>query len=251
MLPSEYPTLPKSPLVEGLIDIQIIPVGPEKLPELEKLQERLPEYASKMQLAAYSFEAAMAAPGPSSQAAFRQEQSVLGFQLRNEANTRALQFRLNGMNFSILPPYTKFADLEAEARKLWATYSSCIGDSAIARVALRYINRISLPLPFTDFKEYIQTIPEIAPNVPQGLAQFWMRLTIPDTESPSIANVTEWYEGQVEGEAHVLFLDIDAFQMVSYQPGDTRLWDTVSELRRFKNQIFFESITDRLRRTFE
>jgi uncharacterized protein (TIGR04255 family) len=78
-----------------------------------------------------------------------------------------------------------------------------------------------------------------------------MRLTIPDTESPSIANVTEWYEGQVEGEAHVLFLDIDAFQMVSYQPGDTRLWDTVSELRRFKNQIFFESITDRLRRTFE
>lgn len=250
-MPTEYPTLPKSPLVEGLIDIQIVPVSSEILPQLEKLQERLPEYITKVQLAAYSFEAAMAQPGPSSQTAFKQEQSVLGFQLRNESNTRALQFRLNGMNFSILAPYTKFADLEAEARTLWDLYRSCVGGSAITRVALRYINRIALPLPFTDFKEYVKTIPEIAPQLPQGLGQFWMRLIVPDTNTNSVANVTEWYEGQIEGASVILFLDIDVFQMVSNESGDASLWPTVSELRNYKNQIFFESITDRLRRTFE
>src|SRR5712691_8149097 len=59
------------------------------------------------------------------------------------------------------------------------------------RVALRYINRIEFPLPMRDFKDYILTIPEIAPDLPQGLANFFMQLIIPVHTMNAVVIVTE------------------------------------------------------------
>src|SRR5438874_6884893 len=56
------------------------------------------------------------------------------------------------------------------------------------------INRIEIPLPMRDFKDYILTIPEIAPGLPQGLANFFMRLIIPVPAMNAIAIVTEAFD---------------------------------------------------------
>ena len=57
----------------------------------------------------------------------------------------------------------------------------------LKRLALRYINRIEIPLPIRDFKDYLLTIPEIAPGLPQALSNFIMRLVIPNPEMEATA----------------------------------------------------------------
>ena len=64
----------------------------------------------------------------------------------------------------------------------------------VIRLGLRYINRIEIPLPMRDFKDYILTVPEIAPGVPQGLERFFMRLVIPSDEAQAVAVVTQSME---------------------------------------------------------
>ena len=72
--------------------------------------------------------------------------------------------------------------LRDDAKQLWLHYVDLARPVSVARIALRYINRIEIPLPFEDYKEYVLTIPEIAPGIPQGLAHFFMRLEIPYPE---------------------------------------------------------------------
>lgn len=100
----------------------------------------------------------------------------------------------------------------------------------------------------SDFTDYIKIVPEVAAGLPQGIAQFVMRLTIPDTQSDGIANITEWCEGQTEEDKLILFFDIDVFENRAIPDAD--IWPTISRLREFKNRIFFESITDALMETF-
>ena len=64
-------------------------------------------------------------------------------------------------------------------------------------MALRYINRINIPLPFTDFKQYLRTTPEIARELPQGLSTFLMRLVIPMDHFESIVTAGQWLESKV------------------------------------------------------
>ena len=81
----------------------------------------------------------------------------------------------------------------------------------VIRLALRYINRIEIPLPMRDFKDYILTVPEIAPGVPQGLERFFMRLIIPSDEAQAVAVVTESMEPVTDNKTVPVIFDIDVY----------------------------------------
>jgi uncharacterized protein (TIGR04255 family) len=71
---------------------------------------------------------------------------------------------VDGFSASKLAPYTDWHDLRTQARDLWAKYRKATDPVLITRLALRYINRIDIPLPISDLKEYMRTIPEISPD---------------------------------------------------------------------------------------
>ena len=114
---------------------------------------------------------------------------------------------------------------------------------------MRYINLLNLPLPLKDFKEYILTTPEIAPNLPQGLLSFLMRLVIPDERSKSIAIVTETIEPVKEDTVPLIF-DIDVFREGTFDPERPEIWEAMEQLRQLKNEIFFNSITEKAKELF-
>ena len=118
--------------------------------------------------------------------------------------------------------------------------------TSIERIALRYINRLELPLPFSDFKEFVRTAPDIAPGLPQALSHFLMQLQIPSPDNEAIAIITETIEKPI-GDPPVLpfILDIDAVSKRRLEPTDSSLWERFEKLHAWKNQIFFESITDK------
>jgi uncharacterized protein (TIGR04255 family) len=101
-----------------------------------------------------------------------------------------------------------------------------------------------------DFREYILTTPEIAPKVPQGLAGFFMRLVIPDEKSRSIAIVTQTMEDTQEQVLPLIF-DIDVFREGAFAANGAEMWEVLEQLREYKNEIFFNSITEKTKELFK
>lgn len=133
---------------------------------------------------------------------------------------------------------------------MWNTYVQTVKPIKAVRIALRYINRIMIPLPIDSFKEYILTTPEIAPDLPQGLSQFFMRLIIPDSEINAIAVITQTMEEPKGGYLPYIF-DIDVFKEQAYDVAGTEMWNDFEKLRMFKNGIFFKSTTDKAKELFK
>ena len=98
--------------------------------------------------------------------------------------------------------------------------------------------------PGADIQRYVLTGPEIARGLPQQFLHFFFRVAIPDETSGAVALVTQTI-GPPAGESPTipLIFDIDAFLNVDFPPESEQVWEIISVLRKFKNRIFFRSLT--------
>jgi uncharacterized protein (TIGR04255 family) len=240
-LESKFPTLPKAPITEALIDIRAeLPPGVD-LAELRRfyaeLEGRFPRIEERF---------AMSATVELNQqgAQVKDESSHPdGFVMRSEADGSVVQVRLDGFTMHKLHPYISWQSLSGQARELWRRYVSVARPSKVVRLAVRYTNRIEVA-PGQDFKQFVLTAPEIAPGIPQMLPEYLMRLVIPHPAG-STAIVTMSSLPPVMNSATVSMLfDIDAFRLVDISAVDEEsIWSFLDELRAYKNLIFFNSIT--------
>jgi uncharacterized protein (TIGR04255 family) len=173
-----------------------------------------------------------------------------GYLFTSGDGQRIVQARLDGFTFNRLKPYDKWESFRNEAREQWDRYREIATPEIVSRVALRYINRLEIPLPMKDFREYILTTPEIAPKVPQGLARFFMRLVIPDEKSRSVAIVTQTME-DIKEQVLPLIFDIDVSREGAFAANGAEMWEVLEQLRDYKNEIFFNSITEKTKELFK
>jgi hypothetical protein len=71
----------------------------------------------------------------------------IGWRFVSPDKLHVFQARLNGFTFSRLPPYVDWESFRTEARRLWDLYRAVANPIAPTRIAVRYINRLDLPLP--------------------------------------------------------------------------------------------------------
>jgi uncharacterized protein (TIGR04255 family) len=112
-----------------------------------------------------------------------------GFQFATEPRSEMLQVQRNGWAFNKFAPYDSWKTFSEAGWRLWNNYRDLARPKEIKRVALRYLNRLDLPLPFADFKEYVLTVPEVAPKLPQGLSNFFMQVQIPQNDIAALVIV--------------------------------------------------------------
>lgn len=174
-----------------------------------------------------------------------------GYRFTSTDGKQIVQARLDGFTFNKLKPYDRWETFRDEARRLWQHYLSIVAPESVTRIALRYINRIEIPLPMRDFKDYILTTPEIAPGLPQRLDSFFMRLVIPDPKTGGVTIVTETTEPITDSAQSLPFiLDIDVFHVAAFAAKDEAIWEKFGQLRDLKNDIFFKSVTPRAKEMF-
>ncbi len=174
----------------------------------------------------------------------QQSGGPVGYVFKSSDGKQIVQVKQEGFTFNRLRQYEQWTSFRDEARDLWKHYVEVASPESVERIALRYINQINLPLPLANFKEYLLTVPEIAPELPQGLAKFFMRLVIPDPEKDAVANVTQTMEPPSK-ESLPIILDIDVFKMVKCDARSNQIWDAFEILHDFKNEVFFKSITSK------
>ncbi len=247
---NKYITFKSAPITEALLDIRV------KLPQdltieniesfYEKVKDEFPDKKERKHFQAkIDF---------SSDELFSNEQisgKIDGYLFKSSLEKKVVQSRMDGFTFNKLKPYNDWNRFSSEARKLWNIYYEMFKPLKITRIALRYINRIDIPLPFKNFKEYILTIPEIACDLPQGLSNFFMQLNIPNIKINATAVINETMKEITKDNKLPFIFDIDVFQIKDYVNNDENIWKEFRKLHNFKNKIFFNSLTEKAKELFK
>ena len=239
--------LRNAPLIEAIVDFRAsLPAGfePEEFLGLSKeLSVQYPKNeARRVITGSFGIEAGK----PMVQTP---EDRIHGYVYKSEDEKNLAQFRIDGFTFSRLKPYTKWEAVLSEAKRLWEIYCSKSLPEAVTRIAVRYINRLDLPLPIVDFGQYLTAPPRIPDALPQGVVEFFNRIVI--READMLANVIQTLRHSQKGDHVEIIFDIDVYKKLGAGFDMNGIWAIFEQFRVFKNRIFFESITEETARLYE
>lgn len=174
---------------------------------------------------------------------------IQGYIYKSEDERNIAQFRIDGFTFSRLDPYTEWESVLSEAKSLWEIYSSKSLPELISRIAVRYINRLDLPLPMQGFEKYLTAPPPIPESLPQETSQFLTKIVI--HEADITANIIQALTKSPKPEHIGVILDIDVYRADKLGIDESSVWSEFARLREMKNRIFFGSITENVARLYE
>jgi uncharacterized protein (TIGR04255 family) len=238
-------TYANAPITEAVIDIRVVPREGLSVEEFRKLAD---EFGSefKHQNEQFRFSGSVGPGTPTVQPT----STKIGIQFVGEA--KLFQTQIEGWTFNKLAPYKGWEEeFRDQARTLWRAYRELAKPVAISRVALRYVNRLDLPLPIPDFKIYLRTYPELGPDLPQGLSNFLMQLQIPHGDIGALLLLNMAMVPPAKEDVASIVLDIDLFGVGSPPQDEESLWAYIEVLRTRKNKIFEACITDTTRELFQ
>ncbi|HPE81914.1 MAG TPA: TIGR04255 family protein, partial [Gammaproteobacteria bacterium] len=147
-------------------------------------------------------------------------------------------------------PYQTWEEMVEEAKELWNNTQDIFGGREVVRIATRFINLMRIPLPITNFDDYLTAGPKVPEKLPQGISSFITRIVIQNPEIDAAAFVTQALESTDQLHAPIT-LDIDVVKQINSTISEMKIWETMERLRDFKNDVFFESITERTAELFQ
>jgi uncharacterized protein (TIGR04255 family) len=239
-----YPHLPNAPIIEAVIDWRV------KLPsafDVSKFKEVGAFLKPKYELGheARGFQFGLKQLRDSEPQSSSRYLGVQGYRFCSLDGLEIAMFGQDGFSFSRLKPYTRWESVFSEAERLWQIYRSTCEPEEISRIAVRYINRIGLPLPIIDLGEYLKAPPTIPPGVP-AMMSFLSRAILHEPYSGVSTNLTQVIEGHSGEHGRLPFiLDIDAYILKTMNPTAADLGSNFEFLREMKNRVFFATLTDK------
>ncbi len=233
----------RAPITEAILDLKVI--LPDNFP-IERfldiharVRDRFPT-SEPIHVGSLAIQA-----GPEIQIDASRQHS--GFLFRSKDGLRIFQATLQGFTFNRLAPYNSWEEFSNDARNLWKIYKDICKPTFVTRAAVRYINRIDIPVEGPiKLQDYLKTAPDIASGLPQkNLSSFFMQLQIPQEDLNCMLVINETLAlPPSPGFISVIF-DIDLFRQQAWQSDDEDIWDFLTQLRERKNQVFRESITEK------
>lgn len=232
----------RAPITEALIDLRVeLPDGVTLATLIDVHSSIKADYPMLQEL--MIFQGQMLA-GASVGATASQTQ--VGYIFSSSDQKQIFQARLDSFTFSQLAPYDRWETFRNEAQRLWSIYQSATKPKRVSRLALRYINRLDLPLPVKDLKDYLRTVPEVSPDLPQGLNGYFMQLQIPQEDLRAMLILNQALIPPPSLDVVSVLLDIDLSREIEL-PDTVAVWDVLEQLHTRTDQVFEACITDRTR----
>lgn len=240
------------PITEAVVDIKVAGKAGVTLASMD------PAFAAwkaiyPKQEPIYAFEAAasfnVGKDGPHSRADSRH--AHVGEKFTSADGKYVLQARPNSFTLSRLHPYERWENLRDEARKLWQNYARYVQPDHATRVAVRYINKILLPVERAELSEYFHTYPSIANSPGEPMERYFVQMVsmYPSLGFKSIINQA----GSMDdgGTSVSVILDIDLYKEAKVSAAEADLWEVLEGLHAKENKIFEACITDKTRELFK
>lgn len=172
---------------------------------------------------------------------------LLGYLFRSGAKPQtAIQFRRAGYAFSWMNPYKDWDSLIEGARKGWDVYRKIRPDFSISRIAVRYINQLTIPFPLSEADQFLVGIPkpQTNPNAYSNLKAFAeQQITLDTPSGATVGLVRLVQEPAADGIETQAIIDIDVYREVTIPPADAdRVWDLLPTFQKVKNEVFYKCI---------
>lgn len=236
------------PIKEALIDLKVRLSKDFDIKQLSTAHESTKElYPQKGVLPRSEFRLFGRKPGKIEQTSAPEER---GYRFISEDGNQIVQFRFDGFTFSRLKQYENWANIKEEAWRLWKLYKEVAEPESILRVALRYINRFEVPIPVR-FADYLKAPPTVPDGLPQNINSFLSRLVLQEESIGATAIISQSLDQSQDENFVGIILDIDVFRAKDYGMAEKQVWAFLEELRKFKNAVFFNSITDKTVELFQ
>ena len=237
--------LSKPPIKEALVDIRVEQNNAVDSKSFEPIwktiQSRYPRLEVRNRYTGRLTPRAGAAP--------ELEGKDLGFYglfVRTSDESMVAQFRTDGFTISQLANYTTADVLFTEALSLWQIYVAAAKPVSVARVALRYINELKLPLEHGDsFDGFLSAAPTMPLGSPQLIAEFLTRTVVPiDPATGTTAIIAQRLQPRSDQQEAVIVIDLDVFRPGKFDLSAETLAPILQELRLLKDDLFFALVTD-------
>ncbi|HVY22292.1 MAG TPA: TIGR04255 family protein [Steroidobacteraceae bacterium] len=249
------PNLKNAPIVEALIDFQFQSGSMPDLNSLKHVVSKLTECQYKQQGPIFQVWTNLSLNNEATPHTEVTEvtEREFGVRLISADEKFVLQVRLDGFTLSRLSPYESWGNLLDETTRLWKAFVASAGVTSVTRIATRFINNLKLPMKNGDqFQSFLTKPPDVPEELPQTVLGFMQRMVIVNAELGIQANVVQLLQDGVMATDHVpVMLDIDVYKNVDTPPEHANLWNTLNQLRKFKNEIFFSHVTERTVELFE
>lgn len=238
----KYPTLKNAPIVEAVIDIKVAysdEVSSETLLSVgERIKSDYPRSETQRRAPI------LVEKNNNVDIIKRTETQVYGYRFWSEDKKQVVYCTKDGFAFSRLAPYKDWENFKKQAIELWEIFQQQIGSFDIVRLAVRNINRIVVDTPMIELGN-IFTAPPVPPlKITNKIDNFLSRLTIHKPESEIKAMITKATAKDFIPAKPAFILDIDTFYNKRDQKvKEDQAWEIIEDLRNFKNDIFFTSIT--------
>ncbi len=174
-----------------------------------------------------------------------------GYVFKSADGLSLAQFRIDGFTLNRLKPYTSWEELFPQALSLWGLYLEYAEPELVTRLAVRYINHITLGGENLDFDDYLEAAAPIPQELPQVLGKFLSRVTVHDPETGVFAHLTQSVQPAATENTWTALIDIDAFVQADLGFTSTEIEETFRVLREFKNKAFFSLLTEKALEEFE
>ncbi len=248
----KYETFPNAPIREALLDIGV---------ELDKdfdvnrfnkiyktLKDRFPNVKKRKHFVDIE---AKSIDGNLEYDKTYHDDKLVGFLYISENENKYVQYRLDGFSYNILTPYSNWESFKLEAQELWKLYTQITGNHIkINRLALRYINEFQIPIGEAPVTSYIMTFPHVATGINYPVSDFLMRLILVNEDLKALGIITETIGKTTEDTMLPIVFDIDVNKNCNSELDQIDIWEILDNLRDFKNDIFFKSITDKAKEKF-
>ena len=172
-----------------------------------------------------------------------------GYMLRSVDKIKVFQSRLDGFTYNQLSPYDTWESFINEGLRLWKVYSQIAKPISITRIALRFINKIEIPLPVSDLTEYINTLPSVLLSPDEKKLKYFMNVHLEDTKSKNECILTNVIEEQPNSNVVTIIIDVDAYKMTDM--GMQEILPVITSLKDYKNKVFFNCISDKTKQIFQ
>ena len=187
-----------------------------------------------------------------SEVSSKTNQNLTGYRMSTSEGAKVLLLGWNTIGTAKIAPYGGWEQLIEDAQNNWEIWLKIVGWQPLARIGVRYINRLDIPTAARiELADYLTVQPSLPRELDTGIDHFAMNLTIPlgakgerliinagSVASPIIGNQS-------------LIVDIDVSRDTDLPQDDDSLWSYISSLRDVKNRVFEACITDKTRALFK
>ncbi len=233
----------RAPIVEAIIEVLFtagidhdgITKASRKLAERYPIEEHLTDVTVKL----------------SGQNLNNRETSIKRKGVRRASNDRTELVVLTNSSFLVsqLSPYCGWSSLKDRLAEAWDQWKRSVGYQKFARVGMRYINRIDIPVAELNIESYLRIAPVMPPEL-TDMDAFTMQVGIPLDNCLKATISTASVPSPLVDHLSLL-LDIDLSQESDIPQSDDGLFALLDTMRERKNMIFEACITDTARELFQ